>query len=120
MSRVKTATREWVGHGAPITHGIALAYEGGYSGEECDVLTWAARADVPHKCDVDGCRLYRRYLRARLRYLFEKSLLITQSRAALRRRLPDELVDKILSYAAGLCAFSVETPLEIKGDFFLT
>jgi hypothetical protein len=64
------------------------------------VMTWAARADLPHRCHVHGCALNRARILGLFRRVCEAAALYLESERALRVHLCDDLIDHITKLVA--------------------
>jgi CRISPR/Cas system-associated protein Csx1 len=63
---------------------------------ECDIVSSVVKADIPHKCNVVKCPLFRLYLRDKFWNIGFKALLYYESKKYLEKHLPDEIVLYIL------------------------
>ena len=83
-----------------IVHGRALSKKRAkacvdlkYYRTGCEVISWVARADKPHKCDVRFCKLYRIY---NFWKIGVKGLLYYECMKVLKKFIPDDIVLYIL------------------------
>lgn len=105
MSRLEMAGRP-----TEVIHGVACSQRVAHINERAPyeisgirVTTWAARADVPHKCDVRGCAQNRaRTLGSFRRVCDTAAVYLESSRAlkALKLYLCDDVVDHITKLLA--------------------
>jgi hypothetical protein len=104
MSRLEMSGRPTeVIHGVACSSRVAQINQRAYEISGFRVTTWAARADVPHKCDVRGCALNRaRILGSFRRVCDAAAVYIESSRAlkALKVHLCDDVVDHITKLVA--------------------
>jgi hypothetical protein len=63
---------------------------------ECEIVSSVLKADIPHKCNVVRCPLFRLHLRNKFWNIGFKALLYYESKKELEKRLPDEIVLYIL------------------------
>jgi len=63
----------------------------------CEITSWVARADKPHKCDVKFCNLYRIYLKNNFWEIGVKGLLYYECIKVLKKLIPDDIVLYILN-----------------------
>ena len=92
------------GQNITITHGKALLkneaeiavknQNNDYDTFSC--LSWVARADTPHECDVRSCILKRIYLRHKLWGIGVKRMLYEECKRFLYTKLPRDIVIYIL------------------------
>ena len=87
-----------------IVHGRALSKERArtcvdmkYYKTGREVISWIARADKPHKCDVKFCNLYRIYLKNNFWKIGVKGLLYYECIKVLKNFIPDDIVFYILN-----------------------
>lgn len=63
---------------------------------ECEIVSSVLKADIPHKCNIVRCPLFRLHLRNKFWNIGFKGLLYYESKKELEKRLPDEIVLYIL------------------------
>ena len=62
----------------------------------CNIVSWIARADEPHKCVSEGCPLFRLYLRDRFWKIGMKAMIYYESKKVLEKYLPADIVTYVL------------------------
>jgi len=62
-----------------------------------EITSWVARADIPHKCDVKFCNLYRIYLKNNFWEIGVKGLLYYECIKVLKKLIPADIVLYILN-----------------------
>jgi len=82
-----------------IVHGRALSQKRAttcvdmkYYKTGSEITSWVARADIPHKCNVKFCNLYRNYLKNNFWEIGVKGLLYYECIKVLKKRIPDDIV----------------------------
>ena len=60
------------------------------------VVSWVARADTPHKCDVQSCILNRVYLKNKMRRICEKLMLYEECKKFLYTKVPNDIITYIM------------------------
>ena len=63
---------------------------------ECEIISSVVKADIPHKCNVLRCPLFRLYLRNKFWNIGFKALLYYESKKYLEKHLPSDIVMYIL------------------------
>lgn len=101
---------EMTGRPTKIIHGAACSLRvaqinarAPYEISGTRVTTWAARADLPHKCDVRGCALNRARTLGSFRRVCDAAAVYLESARALRAQrvhLCDDVVDHITRLVA--------------------
>ena len=99
MSQINCNNKSTIIHGKVLPKDVAetiatINYNKIYL--ECEILSSVLKADIPHKCDVDRCPLFRLYLRNKFWNIGFKGLFYYESKKELEKRLPDEIVLYIL------------------------
>jgi len=99
MTEITLGQKITIAHGKALSKDIAES-KAKYSYSDpignCRLVSWVARADTPHKCDVQSCILKRVYLKNKLRGLGEKLMLYEEYKKFLYTKLPRDIVIYIL------------------------
>ena len=96
MTRVH-ATREHIVHGEPMRRALAASFLGVRRYQSIVTHSWAVDARKPHFCDVAQCRARAAHARAAWARVAHKAALRQAALETLRRALPLELVELVLS-----------------------
>jgi hypothetical protein len=99
MSKINFAGKQSIVHGKTFDKEVAysiakIEYSKLYL--NCNIISWIARADKPHRCDTEGCPLFRLYLRDRFWKIGMKAMIYYESKKALEKYLPADIVTYIL------------------------
>ncbi len=96
MTLVHSA-KEYIVHGEPMCRAIAAPFVGVRRYHSVVTHSWAVDAWRPHFCDVAKCRSRAAYERAAWARVAHKAALRHAALETLRRALPLELVELVLS-----------------------
>lgn len=91
------ATKAYIVHGEPMRRALAASFVGVRRYQSVLTHTWAVDAWKPHLCDVTNCPARAAYGRAAWRRVAHKAVLRQAALVTLRRALPLELVELVLS-----------------------
>ena len=88
-----TTNNSTIVHGRGLSKKRAKAcVDMNYYKTNCQVTSWVARADIPHKCDVTFCNLYRTYLKNNFWEIGVKGLIYYECIKVLKKLIPDDIV----------------------------
>ena len=97
ITNIKNNKSEIV-HGRALSKQIAkTCVDMKYYQTGCEITSWVARADKPHKCDAKFCNLYRIYLKNNFWEIGVKGLLYYECIKVLKKLIPDDIVLYILN-----------------------
>ena len=99
MSQINFNNNSRVIHGKPLDKDAALSIAHAESNNlyiNCIITPSVVRADIPHKCNIEGCPLFRLYLRDIFWKISHKALMYYECKKVLTKNLPDDIVTYIL------------------------
>ena len=99
MSQIKLNNNSRVIHGKPFDKDIAISFADTERNNlyiNCIITPSILRADIPHKCDVERCPLFRLYIRDIFWKISDKALMYYECEKVLKKKLPDDIVTYIL------------------------
>jgi len=99
MSQINLNNNSSVFHGKSCDKDVALSFADAQSNDlytNCIITPSILRADIPHKCDVERCPLFRLYVRDIFWKISDKALMYYECKKILKKNLPDDIVTYIL------------------------
>ena len=99
MSQINCNNKSTIIHGKVLPKDVAktisnINYNKIYL--ECEIVSSIVKADIPHKCNVTMCPLFRLYLRNKFWNIGFKALVYYESKKVLEKHLPSDIVLYIL------------------------
>ena len=99
MTEITLGQKITIAHGKALSKDIAET-KAKYSYRDpignYQVVSWVARADTPHKCDVQSCILKRVYLKNKMWGIGAKLMLYEDCKRFLYTKVPRDIVIYIL------------------------
>ena len=99
MTEFKVGKNVFICHGKAIPKDIAERaprYSCTSRTNNCRMVSWVERADIPHRCNVDSCILHRVYLTDRIWKIGLKLVFYEECKRFLKTKFPTDIVQYIL------------------------